>query len=83
MHACLAGTADDARVWDYAKQNGLVVTTKDSDFNERGMIFGHPPEVIWLRVGNGPADQVEAVLRRNSVVIHAFETDANAVLALN
>jgi predicted nuclease of predicted toxin-antitoxin system len=82
VHECLSGSAGDLEVWDYARQNELVIVTKDSDFNERGLIFGHPPKVIWLRVGNGSTELIESVLRANIDVVRLFEVDANAVLLL-
>jgi predicted nuclease of predicted toxin-antitoxin system len=34
--------ADDVEVWDYAKSNGLIIVSKDSDFHQRSFVFGHP-----------------------------------------
>ena len=42
----------DLDVWRYAKDNGFVVVSKDSDFYELSLLHGTPPKVIWLQVGN-------------------------------
>ena len=42
----------DLEVWRYAKDNGFVIVSKDSDFYELSLIHGTPPKVIWLQVGN-------------------------------
>ena len=42
----------DALVWDRAKQDGLVIVTKDSDFHPRAFLYGAPPKVVWIRLGN-------------------------------
>ncbi len=44
--------AFDKDVWEYARTNGYVIVTQDSDFNERSLLFGHPPKIIWIRSGN-------------------------------
>lgn len=44
--------AEDPDIFAAAKQAGVVVMTKDSDFVELLDRFGPPPQVIWLRSGN-------------------------------
>ena len=43
---------DDIAIWDYAKEHGYVIVTKDKDFLQRSVLLGHPPKVIHLRLGN-------------------------------
>ena len=42
----------DTRVWSYAKQEGLTIVTKDTDFSDRVLLASPPPRVIHIRVGN-------------------------------
>ncbi len=44
--------AEDEDIFAAAKQAGVVVMTKDSDFIELLERHGPPPQVIWLRSGN-------------------------------
>lgn len=44
--------ASDFAVWEFAKENGFVIVTKDSDFNDLTTYYGFPPHVIWMRLGN-------------------------------
>ena len=44
--------ADDFAVWEWAKKHGFAIVSKDTDFHQRAIVFGHPPKIIWLRVGN-------------------------------
>ena len=67
--------ADDTRVWEYAKQHGFVLVSKDSDFQARSLLYGSPPKFIWLRVGNCTARAIEELLRKHSATIHAFGMD--------
>ena len=45
-------TVADAEIWRYAKENGFVIVSRDSDFHERSLIEGYPPQVVWLKIPN-------------------------------
>lgn len=45
-------TASDSEIWQYAKDNDYVIVSRDSDFQERSLVAGHPPQVIWLKIPN-------------------------------
>ena len=76
-------TANDIEIWDYAKANGFVVVSLDSDFADLAAHFGPPPKVIWLRLGNMPTAVVERTLRAHVVALTAFEADgASACLEI-
>lgn len=64
--------ATDTTIWKYAQQNGFVIVSKDSDFQQRSLLLGHPPQFIWLRVGNCPVGTIQELLRKHSAVIHTF-----------
>jgi predicted nuclease of predicted toxin-antitoxin system len=51
--------ATGTEIWEYAKHNGFVLVSKDSDFQQRSLLFGQPPKFIWLRVGNCPVKPIE------------------------
>ena len=34
---------DDGLIWKYAKAHGFVIVSKDSDFHQRSLVYGHPP----------------------------------------
>lgn len=44
---------NDSIIWQYAKERGMAIITKDEDFqilaNRQGSI---PPQVVWVRLGN-------------------------------
>ena len=44
--------AKDTKIWQYAKNNGYTIVTRDNDFNDLLAIRGFPPKIIWLRTGN-------------------------------
>ena len=70
--------AGDALVWEYAKNNDLMIVSKDSDFHQRSFLYSFPPKVVWLRLGNCSTADVERVLRTNFDTIKAFYEDKDA-----
>ena len=76
--------ADDAVVWEYARDYDFVIVSKDSDFHQRSFVFGFPPKVIWIRRGNCPTTDIEKVLREHQADILGFYQDnIHAFLALS
>jgi predicted nuclease of predicted toxin-antitoxin system len=74
----------DPIVWDYAKDNNLMIVSKDADMHDLSLVFGSPPKVIWLRLGNCSTLQVENLLRRDFNAIKLFHEDENlSLLALS
>ena len=67
--------ADDPLVWEYAKENRLMIISKDSDMHQRSFVFGQPPKVVWVRLGNCSTSDVEKLLRKNFDAIKAFYQD--------
>ena len=45
-------SASDQTVWHAAKQGGYVIVTRDADFQELSLVWGYPPQVIWLKTRN-------------------------------
>jgi predicted nuclease of predicted toxin-antitoxin system len=70
--------APDPDVWAYAAANGFVIVSKDTDFQQRALLYGHPPKVIWVRLGNCTTAAVASLLRLRLADIQAFEADAAA-----
>ncbi len=67
--------ADDSVIWDYSRESGFTLVSKDSDYFERSALLGHPPKVIWLRCGNKRTSYIEQLIRSHVEQIRAFETD--------
>lgn len=72
--------ATDAEVWAYAAANGLAVVSKDSDFRQRSFVYGPPPKVVWVRLGNRRTDEIAGAIRSNVERIQAFESDSEGAL---
>jgi len=72
--------ADDTTLWNEARARGLAILTKDDDFNARSIIYGAPPKVVHLRVGNAGTERVVDVLIRNAARINAFGDEPDTSL---
>jgi predicted nuclease of predicted toxin-antitoxin system len=70
----------DPIVWDYARENHLMIASKDAGMHDLSLVFGNPPEVIWLRLGNCSTLQVENLLRREFSAIKLFYEDESLLL---
>jgi predicted nuclease of predicted toxin-antitoxin system len=74
---------DDAVIWEYAKRNNFVIVSKDSDFYQRSLLYGHPPKFIYLRIGNSSTSKVAQILRDNFDTICQFEAgELESILVL-
>ena len=74
---------DDGIIWEYAKANDFVVISKDSDFHQRSLLYGHPPKFIYLRIGNSPTSKIVGILRDNFDIIRQFgKAESESILVL-
>lgn len=67
--------APDTEVWQYARQEGFLIVTKDADFGELCLLQGFPPKIIWIRRGNCKTADIEAILRTHYDDIENLNND--------
>ena len=67
--------ASDREIWQYARDNGFVIVTKDSDFHELSLLYGAPPKVLWLQTGNQPRQRIAELLLSLRETIEALLAD--------
>jgi predicted nuclease of predicted toxin-antitoxin system len=72
--------ASDERIWGHAAEHGFLLASKDADFFQRSSVFGAPPKVLWLRVGNAPTRAIASLLRERYVLIAHFAESSPAAL---
>jgi predicted nuclease of predicted toxin-antitoxin system len=73
-------TASDLKVWEYARQQGYCLVSKDSDFNELIASNGFPPKLIWIRIGNCTTTEIIELLQTHHEAIVEFGQMATAGL---
>lgn len=75
--------SEDVLIWEYAKANDFIIVSKDSDFHQRSLLYGHPPKFIYLRIGNCPTTTIVQILRNNYAIISQFgNTEQESILVL-
>ncbi len=64
--------SEDSAIWKTAKSAGYSIVTFDSDFYDMSLIYGSPPKIIWLRIGNVSTERLKDLLLAKADVIHDF-----------
>ncbi|MDP1613224.1 MAG: DUF5615 family PIN-like protein [Sulfuritalea sp.] len=72
----------DGDVWNYAREHGFVLVSKDNDFRQLSFLRGAPPKVVWLRIGNAPTQAVVDLLRSRKQDVESFARDAETALLM-
>jgi predicted nuclease of predicted toxin-antitoxin system len=67
----------DKQIWEYARNNSFSVLTFDADYIVMSTVFGHPPKIIWLRIGNSSTESLRNFLEAHSDLIKEFITSTN------
>ncbi len=76
-------TASDEAVWGYARQHGLTIVTKDVDFHQRSLVFGAPPKVVWIAIGNCSTHDIAVLLQqRHRELLEFYQSPEVAFLVL-
>jgi predicted nuclease of predicted toxin-antitoxin system len=70
----LLGQTDEG-VWEYARANGFIIVSKDSDFQQRSLLYGYPPKLIWLRIGNCTRQKLIQLITAHELDIRALDTN--------
>ena len=56
----------------------MTIVSKDADFHQRSLVLGHPPKVIWVRLGNCSVADTATLLRDLFIVVRRFHDDPEA-----
>ncbi len=75
VHLCGLGGAKDLEIWEFAKNEGFNIVSKDADYGELSTTLGDPPKVIWVRRGNCTTAQMEELIRADVDFIRQLESN--------
>lgn len=77
----------DTLIWQYAKNNGFIIVTFDTDFVQIAALRGAPPYVVLLQLRNPAYVAIARLLidRKQKIELFVADTgpDASAVLEIN
>ncbi len=77
-------SSDDPLVWQFARDNDFVLISKDADMHDRSLVFGFPPKIIRIRLGNCTTPAIEDLVRREFDKTNEFlDDDYASFLALS
>ena len=54
--------AEDELIFQQARQQGIVIISKDSDFVEMVLRLGMPPQLLWITCGNVTNRRLQSLL---------------------
>jgi predicted nuclease of predicted toxin-antitoxin system len=75
--------SEDTIIWAFAKKNDYVILTKDTDFHFLLTLYGAPPKVIRLNIGNASNKDIIAAIEKHKTLIEMFvRTDKTSLLEL-
>lgn len=67
--------AEDLKVWQYAKEHGFHILTKDTDFQGINVLYGFPPKTVRIHIGNTSTKYItELILRRYKLIQEFLES---------
>jgi predicted nuclease of predicted toxin-antitoxin system len=75
--------ATDPEIARFALAESFTIVSKDADFLAlRLVLSGEHLRMVWIRLGNGSTDQVEAALRARRAAIEALADDPSQVIEI-
>jgi predicted nuclease of predicted toxin-antitoxin system len=64
--------AEDPEIFEAARNQNVILMTKDSDFVDLVERLGAPPKIIWLTCGNTSNDRLQEILTTTSPEVLAL-----------
>lgn len=74
--------ASDNEIWGFARDRGYTILSKDEDFNQRSLLLGPPPKVVWVRLGNCSTRAVTDLILRSAEDLELFDADPEQSLVV-
>jgi len=73
----------DTKIWQYTKDNGFTIITRDNDFNDLIVMRGFPPKIVWLRAGNCSRNfTLDLLIRSKQAIQELLFSNENGILEI-
>lgn len=86
LHVSRAGLSmptADRLIWEYAKEHHFVIVTFDEDFERLSNLYGFPPKVVVLRLGNTSTQTIfEALVLKIADIEQFYLSDTYGLLEI-
>ena len=74
---------DDKVIRQYAIDNDFVIVTKDADFYDMTVLYGQPPKIVWLKMGNqSKAATIKTLLDHQQAIEQALIINNHACIEI-
>ena len=74
---------DDKIIRQYAIDNGFVIVTKDADYFDMSVLYGQPPKIVWLKMGNqSKAATIKTLQENHAAIEKALMTEGKACIEI-
>jgi predicted nuclease of predicted toxin-antitoxin system len=74
--------AKDTAIWEYARDNGYIIVTKDNDFLDLLESNGFPPKVVLVKIGNSHSKVLAELIINAKPMIEDLEHSNYGLLEL-
>jgi predicted nuclease of predicted toxin-antitoxin system len=83
-HVSAAGLHNfqDIEIWNFAKENGFIIVTLDSDFINFATLYRCPPKVIIIKNFNASTRGISEKIRQAHLTISEFAESDDCVLII-
>ena len=71
---------EDIAIWNFAKEKGYTILTKDNDFETLSRLLGCPPKVVQMTCGNKTTAEIISILEKSCTAIQLFINDTENCL---
>ena len=81
----LAGleNTDDKIIRQYAIDHDFVIVTKDADYYDMTVLYGQPPKIVWLKMGNqSKAATIKTLQDKHQAIEQALIADNKACIEI-
>lgn len=79
----LKKSMSDSDIWKFAKENNMVIVTKDADFSNRIMLESPPPKIIHTKIGNLKIQELYTFLNALWPTIIGLLENSNLITVYN
>lgn len=76
-------TTPDREIWRIAGEQGFIIVTKDTRFEDFSVVLGFPPKLVLMRIGTAGSRVVEQLLRQHIELVTELDaSDRKGMLVL-